>query len=101
MLLPGVFRMLNALLRKWFFRLNWDRIASETPRRRRLDLRLEMLEGRLTPTAPTVLSINKVSTAPFTNATGVDFAVTFSQAVTGVDAADFRTVTTGALSTST
>jgi hypothetical protein len=39
-------------------------------------------------TPPTVLSINRAGTNP-TNAASVDFTVTFSESVTGVDAGDF------------
>ncbi|WP_341523529.1 SwmB domain-containing protein [Pseudomonas sp. G.S.17] len=45
------------------------------------------------PTVPTVISINRVS-SPITNATSVDYAVTFSEAITGVDLNDF-VLTTG------
>ena len=48
-------------------------------------------------TAPTVSSINRVSATP-TNATSVSWTVTFSETVTGVDAADFTLARTGALS---
>ncbi|MBV9497189.1 MAG: DNA/RNA non-specific endonuclease, partial [Acidobacteria bacterium] len=48
-------------------------------------------------TAPTVSSINRVGSA-LTNAATVDFTVTFSESVTGVDATDFTvtSTTTGA-----
>ncbi|MFL5798727.1 MAG: hypothetical protein ACJ77A_12450, partial [Actinomycetota bacterium] len=47
-------------------------------------------------TAPTVSSINCVPTsACLTNATSVQFAVTFSESVTGVDSSDFSLTTTG------
>jgi DNA/RNA endonuclease G (NUC1) len=45
-------------------------------------------------TFPTVTSINRVSTTP-TNASSVDFTVTFSQSVTGVDASDFAVTASG------
>ncbi len=45
------------------------------------------------PTVPTVISINRVG-SPITNATSVDYTVTFSESVTGVDTSDF-TVTPG------
>ncbi|MCU1228375.1 MAG: polymorphic outer membrane protein [Acidobacteria bacterium] len=45
-------------------------------------------------TFPTVSSINRVSATP-TNASSVDFTVTFSESVTGVDSADFSLTTTG------
>jgi beta-lactamase superfamily II metal-dependent hydrolase len=44
--------------------------------------------------APTVSSITRVNTSP-TNAPSVDFTVTFSQSVTGVDASDFALTTAG------
>src|SRR5204862_8365896 len=43
---------------------------------------------------PTVLSINRVSSSP-TNATSVSWTVTFSESVTGVNAADFPLVNSG------
>ncbi|MEO6977987.1 MAG: cadherin-like beta sandwich domain-containing protein, partial [Mucilaginibacter sp.] len=45
-------------------------------------------------TAPTVSSINIAGTSP-TNATSVDYTVTFSEAVTGVDGTDFTVTKTG------
>ena len=49
-------------------------------------------------TPPTVLSIVRASANP-TNASSVDFAVTFSEAVTGVvDSSDFALTTTGSIS---
>ena len=48
--------------------------------------------------APSVLSINRADTNP-TNATDVDFTVTFDVAVTGVDAADFALALTGVTGT--
>jgi hypothetical protein len=47
--------------------------------------------------APTVTSITRASPNP-TNAASVQFTVTFAEAVTGVDAADFSLATTGSLS---
>jgi hypothetical protein len=44
-------------------------------------------------TVPTVVSINRHSSSP-TNATSLQFDVTFSEPVTGVDAGDFRVATT-------
>ena len=44
--------------------------------------------------APTVLSILRLDPSP-TNAASVDFAVTFSEAVSGVDAGDFALSTSG------
>ncbi|MEA2570339.1 MAG: endonuclease mitochondrial [Acidobacteriota bacterium] len=44
--------------------------------------------------SPTVSSITRVSSTP-TNAASVDFTVTFSQSVTGVDSSDFSLTTTG------
>jgi CSLREA domain-containing protein/fimbrial isopeptide formation D2 family protein len=45
---------------------------------------------------PTVLSITRVNSNP-TNLNAVDFLVTFSKTVTGVDASDFTTTTTGGI----
>jgi DNA/RNA endonuclease G (NUC1) len=45
-------------------------------------------------TFPTVSSINRVTASP-TNAASVDFTVTFSESVTGVDTADFALTTSG------
>ncbi|HXH92718.1 MAG TPA: DNA/RNA non-specific endonuclease, partial [Thermoanaerobaculia bacterium] len=46
--------------------------------------------------APAVLSVTRASSNP-TNAASVDFTVTFSQGVTGVDAGDFTLTTTGGI----
>jgi Galactose oxidase, central domain len=48
-------------------------------------------------TFPTVSSIVRAGSSP-TNATSVDFTVTFSKSVTGVDTGDFSLATTGAVS---
>jgi len=45
-------------------------------------------------TAPTVVSINRVGATP-TNAASVQFAVTFSESVTGVTASNFGLSVTG------
>ena len=45
-------------------------------------------------TAPTVVSSLRTNANP-TNATSVDFTITFSEAVTGVDTSDFSLTTTG------
>jgi trimeric autotransporter adhesin len=50
-------------------------------------------------TAPTVTTITRVNTDP-TAAASVDFLVTFSESVTGVDSADFVLTTTGVSGTS-
>ena len=44
---------------------------------------------------PSVASINRVAGSALTNATSVDFTVTFNESVTGVDASDFALTTTG------
>jgi DNA/RNA endonuclease G (NUC1) len=49
--------------------------------------------------APAVQSVTRANTNP-TNAASVDFTVTFSQSVTGVDAGDFALTTTGVSSPS-
>ncbi len=46
--------------------------------------------------SPTALSINRVSTNP-TNVASLQWAVTFSESVTGVDVGDFTLVTTGTI----
>ena len=55
--------------------------------------KLENLEHRLTPAAPNVLSINRISSSPVSNQ--ADFGVIFDQPVTGVVASDFQIVKTG------
>src|SRR5207302_258432 len=50
-------------------------------------------------TAPTVSSINRVS-GSLTNASSVDFTVTFSESVSGVDSADFALAASGVSSAS-
>jgi hypothetical protein len=63
---------------------------------------LEELEGRVVPTAPVVLSINRNSPAlPNTNAASALYTVTFDQSVSGVNAADFKVTTTGSLTATT
>jgi hypothetical protein len=70
--------------------------ASRVRRRRAaFTPRFEEFEPRLTPAAPTVISINRVAPAALTNANSVDFAVSFDQPVSGVDASDFAVNTTG------
>jgi hypothetical protein len=60
---------------------------------------VEELECRRVPAAPIVLSIDRASPAgPNTSDSSVTFAVTFSEPVTGVDAADFVVATTGFVS---
>ncbi len=64
-------------------------------------MQLEQLERRLTPAAPTVLSIlRSVPQGATTNATGVSYQVTFSEAVTGVTTTDFQLVETGTVAAS-
>src|SRR5689334_22608284 len=59
---------------------------------------LESLENRLVPAAPSVSSILRSTPAgPVTGASSVTYTVTFDQAVTGVDAADFRVTTANGL----
>src|SRR3954469_2491589 len=65
--------------------------SSKSRRLKKCSPRFEELEDRLTPAAPAILSINRLVPAePLTDATSVSFAVAFDQAVTGVDASDFR-----------
>ncbi|GIV69775.1 CSLREA domain-containing protein [Caldilinea sp.] len=47
-------------------------------------------------TPPTIVSITRADPSP-TNAASVNFLVTFSEEVTGVDAGDFRLTTTGSI----
>ena len=57
---------------------------------------VEELEGRLTPAAPVVLSISRVTpTPPSTNT--VIYNVAFDQPVIGVNAADFKVTYSGSL----
>src|SRR5882724_2806305 len=66
-------------------------LSSSIARHLKFSPRFEELEDRLTPAAPAVLSINRLVPADLlTNAASVSFAVAFDQAVTGVDASDFR-----------
>src|SRR5215470_12229651 len=63
---------------------------------------VDELECRLAPAAPLVLSINRLAPAlPNTSAASVQYTVAFDQSVTGVDAADFKVTTTGALAVTT
>jgi CSLREA domain-containing protein len=55
------------------------------------------LNVKIDTTAPLVSSVTRANASP-TNAASVDFTVTFNEAVTGVDATDFVTSTSGALS---
>jgi len=60
--------------------------------------------GRTLPSGgvPFVQSINRsVPTGPTTNATSVSYAVTFSEAVTGVDPTDFTLALTGSVAATT
>lgn len=52
------------------------------------------IDYTLDTTPPTVISINRVGVSP-TSATSVQWLVTFSENVTGVDASDFQLVNTG------
>lgn len=52
------------------------------------------LEGTPASTAPVVYSVTRATASP-TNASVVDFTVTFSETVTGVDASDFALIQTG------
>lgn len=57
--------------------------------------------GTFTSSFPTVVSINLASPDPTSPATSVDWTVTFSESVTGVDATDFALVEGGGVSGST
>jgi hypothetical protein len=77
--------------------LNLLRNRGANPRKQALRRHpaIEQLENRLTPAAPVVLSINPATPAtPITSASEVTYSVTFGDSVTGVDAADFKVVTT-------
>src|SRR5579862_4620231 len=88
---------------------HWLRSAARSLRRQsrrkrkhlspaRYQPRVEQLEDRLVPTTPSVLSINRaVPVGPITNASSVNYAVTFNQSVTGVDATDFKAITSGSV----
>lgn len=54
------------------------------------------IEGCTDGCAPTVTSINRIGSDP-TNAASVQYAVTFSESVTGVDATDFTLTATGSV----
>src|SRR5262245_24291159 len=84
-----------------FLRRQLNSLTGSSHSRRRASVRplIEEFEKRLTPAAPSVVSINRVAPVAFTNAASLDFAVTFSQPVTGVDTADFQVVKTGTIST--
>src|SRR5256886_17617023 len=57
-----------------------------------------ILSVTIDTTAPTVASITRLNPlATTTNATSVDFAVTFSEVVTGVDPTDFKVTTSGGI----
>src|SRR5260370_34616398 len=59
---------------------------------------LEELESRVVLSAPSVLSIARAAPlGPTTSAGSVNYTVTFSEAVTGVDATDFQLVRTGSV----
>ncbi len=63
---------------------------------RRTRLQILPLEERVTPAYPTVASIvTSTGSSGAAASTSAVFTVTFSDAVTGVDAADFTTVSTG------
>ena len=68
------------------------------PRPARISLRLEELESRLVPAAPSVLSIARTApVGPITNASTVTYTVNFNEAVTGVTASDFEVTTDGSV----
>src|SRR5436190_8231742 len=74
-----------------------DRRFNRTEARRRPPLfMVEELEGRLTPAAPVVLSISRVTPTP-PSANTVLYNVAFDQPVTGVNAADFKVTYSGSL----
>ena len=86
------------LLRHWLGRLIGRRTARRIHGVRRVRLGLEALENRTLPSGafPFVESINRTNPAgPVTNASTVAYTVTFSEAVTGVNASDFQVVLGG------
>ena len=63
---------------------------------------LELLEDRIVPTTPSVLSIDRFAPlGPTTNASSVAYAVQFNEAVTGVVPADFEVTTSASLAAAT
>jgi FG-GAP-like repeat/Putative Ig domain/Bacterial Ig-like domain/FG-GAP repeat len=87
------------LLRRLTRTLIPQTIRHKCSRRLHRSLKLEELESRLAPAttaAPVVSSIlRSLPAGPATNATSVAYQVTFSETVTGVDAADFQLIKTG------
>src|SRR5437763_1965890 len=80
----------------WIALTGRERRREPFPRRFHSLPRLETLENRLTPTAPSVSSIVRSSPlGPNTNAVSVSYTVTFNQAVSGVDPTDFKVAATG------
>src|SRR4051794_34642313 len=74
-----------------------DRRFNRTEHRRRPPMfTVEELERRLTPAAPAVLSISRVTPTP-PNTNTVVYNVAFDQPVTGVNAADFKVTSTDSL----
>ena len=94
----------NRMLQSSWLNSLCQRLTARKPgrltRRRRVsttaaDVRIECLEPRvLLSASPVVTSIERAGTAD-TNATSVDYTVTFSEAVQGVDAPDFTVLTAG------
>src|SRR3954451_11852326 len=86
---------------KWISHFRAYSSKNRGPKNRK-QLAFEQMEDRLTPATPVVLSINPAApTTTITNATSVTYAVTFGEAVTGVDAADFKVATNGTVQTAT
>src|SRR3954451_13547205 len=77
------------------WRKSVERLLGGAPRTSRKQFRsiprIEEFEKRLTPAAPVVLSIDRLTPATqFTNAASVVYNVPFDQPVAGVDANDFQ-----------
>lgn len=83
---------------RWALRVQ-DLAAADTGNVRAWSLRLTPAVCNAGPPVigPTVTAIERVNPSP-TNSSSVSFRVRFSEAVSGVDAGDFRLTTTGALS---
>src|SRR4051794_20437786 len=95
--------MRNSRWRRWMTGV-WKSLAGgptqRTPYRGKVFPHLEDLENRLTPAAPSVLSILRSAPAgPITGASSVTYTIAFDQAVSGVDPTDFQLVRTGTVGT--
>ena len=80
-----------------------DRRRQSQAKRGKRALAIEQFERRvLLSPAPMVTSIDRATpVGQYTSATSVDYTVTFSQTVTGVDPTDFKVITDGSLQAQT